>query len=136
MKNILFIICAFVFTMSVNAVEKPKEKLGGGKVLGVARLIGANSKLIIISCDVSKKTCLYVLKKAVADEAEDICKVMEPWQVPPVAEQHFNSNYPFAFSFDTEVLTFYPATSIRMGCPNETGDVQITIETEATVKLP
>lgn len=135
MKNILITFCAFVFTMGANAAEKPKEKLGGGRVMGVARLIGENTKVVIISCDKSKKVCLYILKK-VADEPEDMCKVAEAWQVPPVAEQQFNSNYPFAFSFDTEVLTFYPATFIKIGCRNEDGDVQISIETEANVKLP
>lgn len=135
MKNLIFILSAFVLTFNASAGEKPKEQLGGGKVLGVARLVGLNSKLIILSCDKSKKTCLYVLKR-VAEENEDICRVTEPWPVPPIAESQFNYNYPFAFSFDTEVLTFYPATSISMGCRNEQGDVQITIETEAQVRLP
>lgn len=135
MKNLLLIICAVAFTFGASAVEKPKEKLGGGKVMGVARLVGENTKLVIISCDKSQKVCLYVLKK-IADETEDICKIVEPWPVPAVAEQQFNTNYPFAFSFDTKVLTFYPATAIKLGCRNEQGDVQISIETEAKVTLP
>lgn len=135
MKNILFICFAFVFALAANATEKPKTVLGGGKILGNARLVGLNSKAVIITCDKSKNVCMYVLK-ASGEETEDICKVSEPWRVPPTAEQQYNRDYPFAFSFNTDVLTFYPANSISIGCRNQEGVLEIKIDTPAEVKFP
>ena len=137
MKNVIILFCAFVLCFSASAEVKPKVQLGGGKVLGVARIVNAGSKpgVVIISCDKSKRICLYILNK-IDDTSEDVCKVAEPWKAPPAAADRFDVNYPYAFSFDTEVLTFYPATSIKVGCRNEEGEAQIVIETQAEVRLP
>lgn len=141
MKQIILIIFTFISfnilankpvkTVSVNT--KPKIQLGGGKVIGTARLIGVNKRVTIISCDKSKQTCLYILKKIDMEPNIDQCKVIQPWTVPPLAESQYDYNFPYAFSFNLPVLTFCPAYSINAGCPDNQGNVEISIETDAEI---
>lgn len=142
MQKIIIIIYALLLSLSVSAEEpvanlnkKPMVQLGGGKVIGTARIVGQSGQAVIISCDKSQKTCLYIIKKVFDDEPGiDMCGVMQPWPAPQAAQDRFDQNYPYAFSFDTQVLTFYPATKLSIDCPNEQGSVQITVTTEATIQ--
>jgi hypothetical protein len=140
MKTTIAIIYMFLLSFNLSASEpapaKPTTLIGGGKVLGKARIVGMNGQAIIIKCDKSKEVCMYVLKKVSDDSGFDQCKTMQPWPVPPAAEQMFDQNYPYAFSFSTPTLKFYPAQQLTIGCPDANQAVDVTIHTAAAVELP
>lgn len=142
MKTTIAIIYMFLlsFNLSANGPApvgtKPMVQLGGGKVLGKARIVGMNGKAVIIQCDKSKETCMYVLKKVYDDNGFDQCKSIQPWPVPPAAEQMFDQNYPYAFSFNTPTLRFYPAEQMSIGCPDAAQSIEVSIHTEAAIELP
>ena len=143
MKNLAMLIISVMMSLAVMAGEpntksegKPMSQIGGGYVTGNLRTIGTGPKSTVVTCEKSTKVCMYILKKIDADPNTDQCLVAQNWTPPLTVQAQFDQNYPYAFSFNTPVLTFYPATSIVIGCPDGQQNVTITIETEATITTP